>query len=262
MAKVCLWDVSRTGSYKIENLVNGKIYVGGAYKSFTKRWNAHKQALRRNAHPNRHLQRAWNKYGESSFKFSILEYAEPDKESVTACEQKWLDELKPYEKAIGYNICLQAHTQLGTKRDAEARTKMAAAKLGKKANLSDEERQKLSERMQGNKYAEGNPNAHHRQMTLKQIEAWQEKMKAYRKTVAPEKEAERRAKISAKLTGFKRPPMSEENRKKMKRVITDETKEKMRQAKLGKKQSPEHRAKIAAAKAAKKAEREMTSKKG
>lgn len=32
--------------------------------------------LNRNVHNNKHLQNAWNKYGEESFEFNVLEYCD------------------------------------------------------------------------------------------------------------------------------------------------------------------------------------------
>lgn len=61
------------GIYKIQNLVNGKTYVGSTRNKICYRWYCHKKTLRKNTHRNIRLQRAWNKYGESNFKFEILE---------------------------------------------------------------------------------------------------------------------------------------------------------------------------------------------
>lgn len=57
--------------YKIENLVNGKVYIGQTVQKFNRRMKQHLSLLRRGKHDNIHLQSAWNKYGESSFFFSI-----------------------------------------------------------------------------------------------------------------------------------------------------------------------------------------------
>lgn len=58
--------------YKIENLVNGKVYVGQTINNVNRRWQAHKSLLRRNVHDNCYLQNAWNKHGEGNFKFEII----------------------------------------------------------------------------------------------------------------------------------------------------------------------------------------------
>ncbi|MBT9788673.1 hypothetical protein GPK90_04850 [Clostridium sp. MCC344] len=60
------------GVYQIKNVANGKIYIGSSKDIFT-RWKQHKAKLNKNAHVNEHLQKAWNKYGENNFIFSIVE---------------------------------------------------------------------------------------------------------------------------------------------------------------------------------------------
>lgn len=59
--------------YKIENKINGKLYIGSTCKSFNKRRGEHLCSLIKNYHFNKHLQSAWNKYGENNFEFIIIE---------------------------------------------------------------------------------------------------------------------------------------------------------------------------------------------
>src|SRR5882762_822406 len=66
-----------TGIYKIENTVNGKVYIGST-ANFGSRFNGHKRGLRCNRHGNAHLQSSWNKYGESAFTFTPILYCDPE----------------------------------------------------------------------------------------------------------------------------------------------------------------------------------------
>jgi group I intron endonuclease len=73
-----------TGIYQILNKVNGKSYVGSAV-NIKKRWAVHRHTLRNNKN-SPHLQKAWNKYGEESFEFNVLEYV-PNVEWLLEIEQ-------------------------------------------------------------------------------------------------------------------------------------------------------------------------------
>ena len=116
-----LQKMNSKGIYKILNLTNNKLYVGSATSSggFKKRWNEHKSGLKRGVHSNKHLQYAWNKYGEDNFKFEIIEVIN-DVNEVLKREQYYLDTLLPE-----YNICKQAGNTLGVKLSPEAKLKLS-----------------------------------------------------------------------------------------------------------------------------------------
>lgn len=67
----------KSGIYKIENKVNGKVYIGSS-NSIKRRWQKHKALLRHGKHQNSHLQAAWDKYGEDNFSFSVIELLIPN----------------------------------------------------------------------------------------------------------------------------------------------------------------------------------------
>jgi len=74
--------------YKLRNVVNQKFYVGSAVDTRT-RFRQHRRLLRGNKHHCKHLQAAWNKYGEDAFKFEIVEQV-ASREALEAAEDVWL----------------------------------------------------------------------------------------------------------------------------------------------------------------------------
>lgn len=102
--------IKTKGIYLIKNKVNNKIYVGSTSTGFSRRWSQHKTYLRGNKHHSRHLQNAWNKYGEENFEFSVLEEISDEKlnrQFLQKREQYWFSVLKPFGSG-GYNICREA----------------------------------------------------------------------------------------------------------------------------------------------------------
>jgi group I intron endonuclease len=60
-----------SGIYSIVNNINNKKYIGQS-RNIKRRIYNHKYELRKNKHFNKHLQRAWNKYGEEHFSFEVI----------------------------------------------------------------------------------------------------------------------------------------------------------------------------------------------
>lgn len=90
------------GVYKIENFVNGKVYVGSS-KHINKRLYKHFLDLKKGKHYNQRLQQDFDEYGSTSFGFMVLEYVY-EQENLFPREQHWLDETKCYQEEYGYNI--------------------------------------------------------------------------------------------------------------------------------------------------------------
>ena len=94
-----------SGVYRILNTINFKSYIGYS-TGINYRWKNHKKLLRDNTHKNKHLQSAWNKYGESMFHFSIIEELPNTllKKEYEIIETKWVIHFDSVNK--GYNQTL------------------------------------------------------------------------------------------------------------------------------------------------------------
>ena len=92
------------GIYAIQNKINGKTYIGKTQTNFGDRWDCHRSQLRGGYHDNRHLQNAWNKYGEENFRFLIIEECpkETTTDEINELEIKYIGIFKDCNKA--YNI--------------------------------------------------------------------------------------------------------------------------------------------------------------
>lgn len=108
-----------TGIYIIENLLNGRRYVGSAMR-FSKRWKEHLRGLERGNHHSRFLQREWVKRGAEAFSFRVALFCTPD--DLLFYEQALIDFYKPE-----YNTAPVAGSQLGFRHSAESRAKMSAS---------------------------------------------------------------------------------------------------------------------------------------
>lgn len=92
------------GIYKIINVINNKFYVGSAV-DLKRRKTRHFSELRNGKHNNRHLQAAWQKYGEQAFVFVVVEELATDAD-LLAAENVWLKEHAG--KDYCYNIGVDA----------------------------------------------------------------------------------------------------------------------------------------------------------
>lgn len=84
-------SLDKPGIYKIYNITNDKFYLGSSTMKIFKRIQHHFLELKRNNHKNKHLQNAWNKYGENNFEFVVIENI--DKSECLKREQELIDEI-------------------------------------------------------------------------------------------------------------------------------------------------------------------------
>lgn len=134
--------LSRPGIYSITH-ESGKQYVGSATNIWG-RWAVHQSLLRAGRHHSKKLQRAWDKYGDSTFTFDVIEFVD-DLADLIPREQFYITE-RGVASQHGYNISPTAGNTLGRKHTEEARKKISEKAMGRKA--SEETRKRMSERRQ------------------------------------------------------------------------------------------------------------------
>lgn len=84
----------------------------------------------KNSHPNRHLQRAWNKYGEENFEFCVIgEFSECE---LGKKEQYYISLYKSNDLNFGYNMTKGGDGSLGLKHTDESKKKISEYQKGKK----------------------------------------------------------------------------------------------------------------------------------
>jgi group I intron endonuclease len=125
--------------YKIQNLVNGKVYIGQTTQDPHVRYLHHFGSLRNKTHSNNHLQNSFNKYGENGFKFGILIWAN-SREELNHLEIHFMDQYDALNSEKGYNLRQGGRDG---KLALETRQKMSRAMKGR--IFSEEHKQKLRE---------------------------------------------------------------------------------------------------------------------
>jgi group I intron endonuclease len=156
-----------SGIYCIENLVNGKRYVGQSDNIY-RRFKDHLNQLKGNRHKTIDLQNDWNIFGEQNWNFWIVEKCENDQNLRYDMEIYYINELKSHISQNGYNTSWggsatfkgMIHTEkaketirqsrLGTKQSEESNRKNSESNMGEKngfygKNHSEETKQKMKD---------------------------------------------------------------------------------------------------------------------
>ncbi len=233
---------TKMGIYYIR--INNKFYVGQSI-NVKNRLREHEIALTSGYHPNKYLQRAYNKYKDVKYHL------------ITTCRLEELNELEIlyitfYDTMIpnGYNLTFGGAGGRGYKHTEESKAKMRESTKGQ--ICSDETRLKLSVINKGQKhYHYGKPLSEETKAKMSaalkgrviSLET-RAKISAAGKgkpgpNLGKSPSAETRAKISAANKGEKNGNYG--------RIFSTETRAKISAANKGKKRSPESKAKIGAA---------------
>ena len=123
-----------TGIYQIKNTINNNCYIGQS-SNLKNRKFTHLAMLKNNYHPNKHLQRAYNKYGKNKFVFRVLLYCEEFE--LTKYEQMFVDIINPQ-----YNILRECvNSRKGIKHTKEALHKMCLAQKERRKKTAEKRKQ-------------------------------------------------------------------------------------------------------------------------
>jgi hypothetical protein len=127
------YKYEHSGIYKIVNTTTNECYVGQSVRVL-KRISDHKCNLRKGTHTNPHLQRAFNKYGENSFVFSIVAECE-SYDDLDILEDAFLKDEAYFDEPVVYNVADFAKTPMrGRKHSSETIEKI---RLGRVASSFD-----------------------------------------------------------------------------------------------------------------------------
>lgn len=197
------------GIYCIENTVNHKRYIGQSVDIY-KRWQTHRYLLNANKHDNDYLQKAWNKYGEDNFIFSILELC--NKGELSQTETKYINIYQTLSEDYGYNLqsggasqyCLSDATK---QKISQALTGKMAGKNNPRYGkpVSDETREKI------------------RQANMNPSEETREKMRMAR--IGTKASDDTKQKLREARKNQLRQPHSEETKKKLSDIAKERFKD-------------------------------------
>lgn len=247
-----------SGIYIIQNLSNGKVYIGQS-RGLRHRLIQHKSELKRNVHYNSHLQRTFNESGISAFSFKVLEFCESD--VIDDRERYWISFYNSGDDRYGYNyesggslhkihseetrrkmrkpksreaVLKSVETRKGFKHSAESLLRMSNSHKGhiawnKGEHWTDEQRKVLSEAHQGPRPW---------RLGFKHSEETKQKISETKKASMTDEERKRMREMRPDSSGMKGKKHSEESKRKMSQAMkgrqtSEETRQKLSQAKKG-----------------------------
>ena len=118
--------------YVLENLINGKIYVGQTTTHFFKRWRKHVSVANGQNDKRRcYFQNAIKKHGEDNFVFKDV-ISVKDKSSMNLLEKLKIKQLKSNNRLFGYNLTSGGEGTTGYKMKEATKELLRKINLGKK----------------------------------------------------------------------------------------------------------------------------------
>lgn len=134
MEKIC-------GIYKIENLINGKSYIGQS-NHILRRFREHRTGLNTKIKHGKHFISAWHKYGQEHFSFDVVEIC--DESSLNEKEIYYIDTFNSFNN--GYNETSGGEGTRNVIRSKEWSLKQSLAHSGKKnPNSNPNKNRKISD---------------------------------------------------------------------------------------------------------------------
>jgi group I intron endonuclease len=136
------------GIYCVENLVNGKKYIGRTV-NYDKRIRDHQNQLKKGINSCGILQKAWDKYREQDFKFYVIEICE--REELNKKEKFYIKEWHSHVSEWGYNISWGGNAFMeGRKHTKKTKEKLSKLHIGKKCSEETRSKMSISQRGENN----------------------------------------------------------------------------------------------------------------
>lgn len=138
-----------SGVYSIRHIESGRVYIGSSVRART-RAQEHVRELRRGAHANVYLQRAWNAHGADQFEIVLIESGDNDAD-IRAIERRHIVSLNASDPRYGFNMATAALENFG--HSVQTRAALSKLLIGHKRNvgksLSEEHKAKISAAQKG-----------------------------------------------------------------------------------------------------------------
>jgi len=227
-----LGDKSMFYIYIIENKAADGCYIGKTNDP-KRRWERHCKNAAQGSYPSIHLYNAMRKYGIESFEMRVLEEHADEIYILETLEPGWIQKMRDEDRNV-YNMTDGGEGLSGLEFSEEHRRKLsetAKKQAGKQRGpMSEETKRKISEKHANRQFSE-----EHRQ---KLREAAQQ-----RAANRPQQPPPAPKKKPGMKPGTKRPPMSEEQKLKLREAnigksLSEETRQKLSRANSGRPKPP------------------------